>query len=62
MTSLTYKPDGKVIKQFMKDDSFFRGLRGPVGSGKSVSCCIEIMRRALEQKKAKMVNANLDGL
>jgi hypothetical protein len=50
MTSLTYKPDGDVIKQFMKDDSFFRGLRGPVGSGKSVSCCIEIMRRALTQK------------
>ena len=50
MTSLTYKPVGDVIKQFMKDDSFFRGLRGPVGSGKSVSCCIEIMRRALEQK------------
>ena len=50
MTSLTYKPDGNVIKQFMKDDSFFRGLRGPVGSGKSVSCCIEILRRALEQK------------
>ena len=23
----------------MKCDSFFRGLRGPVGSGKSVSCC-----------------------
>ena len=53
MTSLTYKPDGKVIKQFMKDNSFFRGLRGPVGSGKSVSCCIEIMRRALEQKKSE---------
>ena len=50
MTSLTYKPDGNVIKQFMKDDSFFRGLRGPVGSGKSVSCCIEIIRRALTQK------------
>ena len=50
MTSLTYKPDGNIIKQFMKDDSFFRGLRGPVGSGKSVSCCIEIFRRALEQK------------
>jgi hypothetical protein len=53
MTSLTYKPDGEVIKQFMKDESFFRGLRGPVGSGKSVSCCIEIMRRALSQKKSE---------
>tara|TARA_R100000005_G_scaffold96299_2_gene82191 strand:+ start:695 stop:2200 length:1506 start_codon:yes stop_codon:yes gene_type:complete len=51
MTSLTYKPDGNIIKQFMRDNSFFRGLRGPVGSGKSVSCCIEIIRRALEQKK-----------
>ena len=50
MGSLNYKPDGEIIKQFMKDDSFFRGLRGPVGSGKSVSCCIEILRRALEQK------------
>ena len=34
----------------MKDNSFFRGLRGPVGSGKSVSCCIEIFRRALAQE------------
>ena len=50
MASLSYKPDGDTIKQFMKDESFFRGLRGPVGSGKSVSCCIEILRRALEQK------------
>ena len=53
MTSLTYKPDGNIIKQFMKDPSFFRGLRGPVGSGKSVSCCIEVLRRALEQKPSK---------
>ena len=35
----------------MKDDSFFRGIRGPVGSGKSVACCVEIFRRALQQKK-----------
>ena len=47
-----YKPDGDVVKQFMKEDTFFRGIRGPVGSGKSVSCCVEIFRRALEQKKA----------
>lgn len=48
--SLNYKPDGEILKQFMKDDTFFRAIRGPVGSGKSVSCCIEIMRRALQQK------------
>lgn len=47
-----YKPDGEVLKAFMKDNTFFRGIRGPVGSGKSVGCCVEIFRRALEQKKA----------
>ena len=50
MPTLDYKPQGQVLKDFMKDDSFFRGIRGPVGSGKSVACCIEIMRRALMQK------------
>jgi len=35
----------------MKDDTFFRGIRGPVGSGKSVGCCIEVFRRALGQAK-----------
>jgi len=49
MASLNYKAPGPIVKAFMKDDSFFRGLRGPVGSGKSVSCCIEILRRALAQ-------------
>ena len=37
MTEFNYKAPGKVVKEFLKDDSFFRGLRGPVGSGKSVS-------------------------
>ena len=34
----SYKPGGPVLKEFLKDDSFVRGVRGPVGSGKSVSC------------------------
>ena len=51
MVSFHYKPDGDTIKQFMKDTHFFRGIRGPVGSGKSVACCIEIFRRALQQEK-----------
>lgn len=37
----------------MKDDTFFRGIRGPVGSGKSVACCVEVFRRALMQEKNK---------
>ena len=53
MTNFKYKPDGKVLKDFMKSDVFFRGLRGPVGSGKSVCCCVEIFRRALQQQKAE---------
>ena len=51
MTDFKYKPDGEVLKTFMKDDTFFRGIRGPVGSGKSVGCCIEVFRRALSQSK-----------
>ena len=53
MTSFKYKPDGQVLKDFMKSDVFFRGLRGPVGSGKSVCCCVELFRRALQQKKTE---------
>ena len=53
MTSFKYKPDGDVLKAFMKNDEFFRLLRGPVGSGKSVCCCVELFRRALQQEKNK---------
>ena len=51
MTTFKYKADGDTLKTFMKDNTFFRGLRGPVGSGKSVGCCVEVFRRALEQEK-----------
>lgn len=47
---LDYKPPGQVAKSFMKDGSFVRGIRGPVGSGKSVACCMEIMRRSINQQ------------
>ncbi len=49
MAQFAYKADGEVVAEFLRDDSFFRGLRGPVGSGKSVACCVEIFRRALAQ-------------
>lgn len=51
MAELSYKPDGAVLREFMKDEHFVRGLRGPVGSGKSVACCIEMFRRSLQQEK-----------
>lgn len=53
MSELTYKPDGPTLRAFMKDDSFVRIIRGPIGSGKTAACCIEIMRRAMGQAPNK---------
>lgn len=50
MADLAYKPPGLIVRDFIRDDSFVRGIRGPVGSGKSTACCVEIMRRATRQK------------
>ena len=36
--------------QFHKSDSFVRALIGPLGSGKSVACCAELMRLAHTQR------------
>jgi len=53
MASIEYDPPGAVSASFHADDSFVRGLMGPVGSGKSSSCCMEIFYRALQQKPSK---------
>lgn len=50
MSLVSYQPPGPVAGAFHADSNFVRGLLGPVGSGKSSSCCVEIMGRALEQK------------
>lgn len=42
--------------KFLNDDSFFRGLMGPVGSGKSYACAAEVMLRAIKQPPAKRDN------
>lgn len=47
-----YKPPGETVRLFMKSNAFVRGLRGPIGSGKSTACCAEIMRRATLQTPA----------
>lgn len=47
---VNYVPPGESAKEFHASDAFVRGLMGPVGSGKSSSCCVEIMARALQQK------------
>lgn len=39
-----------VMSSLLDSDAFVRGIVGPVGSGKSVGCILEILRRAVEQK------------
>ena len=41
-----------TLTAFHQSDAFVRGIRGPVGSGKSTGMCWELMRRAREQKPA----------
>lgn len=44
-----YDPPGPIVKAFLEDSSFFRGILGPVGSGKSSACVLEILRRSFAQ-------------
>ena len=38
-----------TVWKFLSDNAFFRGLMGPVGSGKSYACAAEVMLRAVKQ-------------
>lgn len=38
-----------TLMKFHQSDAFVRGVRGPIGSGKSVGMCFELFRRAQEQ-------------
>lgn len=38
--------------RFMASESFGRIIAGPVGSGKTVSCIVELLRRAIQQSEA----------
>lgn len=46
---ISYVPPGEQARRFHGSKAFVRGLMGPVGSGKSSSCCVEIVSKALEQ-------------
>lgn len=52
MTEVTidYNPPGPIAAEFLADPSFVTGLRGPLGSGKSVTCVMKIMRHACLQE------------
>lgn len=51
--TFNYRPPGKNAAKFHASDAFVRGLMGPVGSGKSSSCCVEIVSRALRQRPSR---------
>ena len=46
----TYIPSGPTLAAFHQSDAFVRSIRGPIGSGKSTACCVEIVKRAHAQK------------
>lgn len=49
----TYNAE-KTASKFHASNAFVRGLMGPIGSGKSVACCIEILARAMRQRPNAM--------
>ncbi len=49
---ITYKPSATVAA-FQADDSFVRGIRGPVGSGKSVGSVIDLFTRMEAQPNSR---------
>lgn len=48
---LTYNASA-TASAFHQSQALVRGIMGPLGSGKSVACCMEIFRMAQEQDKA----------
>ena len=47
-----YTPPGPVAQQFLNSKAFVRGLRGPIGSGKSTACVFDILEKCKAQRKS----------
>lgn len=48
--TMDYRVPGPVAYRFLKSDAFIRGIRGPVGSGKSTACIMDMWATACMQK------------
>lgn len=48
----TYLPPGPVAQAFLKSNAFVRGLRGPIGSGKSTACVFDILQKCKTQRRS----------
>ena len=49
MATIQYAPAGPMAASFHASDAFVRGLLGPIGSGKSVACAMDLVSHALKQ-------------
>ncbi|RMF40016.1 MAG: hypothetical protein D6754_04165 [Alphaproteobacteria bacterium] len=47
--SVAYRPAGPTCKAFHESDAFVRAIRGPIGSAKSTTCAVELLRRSMMQ-------------
>jgi hypothetical protein len=45
-----------TLWKFLHDNAFVRGIRGPVGGGKSYAACAEVILRAVKQKPSPIDN------
>lgn len=50
MSAIQYDPP-PVLKRFMNSSAFGRLVAGPVGSGKTTACVMELLRRSAQQDK-----------
>jgi hypothetical protein len=48
-----YNVGGKVLAECGASDEFVRAIRGPIGSGTSTLCCVDLFRRGAQQKRGK---------
>ncbi len=48
-----YNAGGDIIADCGQADTFVRAIRGPIGSGTSTLCCVELFRRAAQQKPGR---------
>lgn len=47
--TIAYRPAGKTLRDFHDCDAFMRVVIGPLGSGKTTACAMEVWRRMKEQ-------------
>lgn len=51
MTSITYNSPGPIASQYLRSNAFIAGMRGPIGSGKSVASVVKLIINARGQRR-----------